>query len=285
MCKNAVLYILVTPNACLAGNCVTNTATVVNSTQTACATVHVPKNVNVVLTKTVSNLAPNVGQDFYYTITATNNGSASATGVQVLDKLPAGLIYKAYLATQGTYNSVTGIWNVGTIAMCKNAVLYILVTPNACLAGNCVTNTATVVNSTQTACATVHVPMANVVLTKTASNLNPSVGQDFYYTITTKNNGPDNATGVQVTDVIPAGLTYKAYQSTQGTYNSVTGIWNVGTLANGASATLYILVTPTSCVAGKTVTNTAKLTAQNEYNKTKCPSATKSVNVKSNKTC
>jgi uncharacterized repeat protein (TIGR01451 family) len=148
-----------------------------------------------------------------------------------------------------------------------------------------VTNTATVVNTTQSACATVHVPMANVVLTKTASNLTPSVGKDFYYTITVKNNGPNTATGVQVTDLLPAGLTYKCYQATQGTYNSVTGIWNVGTLGNGACATLYILVTPTSCAAGKTLTNTARLTAQNEYNTIMCPSATKTVYVKPQKTC
>ena len=281
---SATLYILVTPTAS-AGTTITNTATTIG--QIVTATVVVSKNIvsNVTLTKTASNLTPNVGQDFYYTITATNNGPDTATGVQVLDKIPAGLTFKCYQATQGTYNSVTGIWNVGTLAMCKNAVLYLLVTPNACLAGKSVTNTATVVNTTQTACATVHVPMANVVLTKTASNLTPCVGQDFYYTITVTNNGPDTATGVQVTDLLPAGLTYKCYQATQGTYNSATGIWNLGTLRNGGCATLYILVTPTSCVAGKTVTNTAKVTAQNEYNTIMCPSATKTVCVKPQKPC
>ena len=50
------------------------------------------------------------------------------------------------------------------------------------------------------------------------------------YTITTTNNGPDNATGVQITDQLPTGLTYNTSNPTTGTYNPTTGIWNIGTI-------------------------------------------------------
>jgi uncharacterized repeat protein (TIGR01451 family) len=63
------------------------------------------------------------------------------------------------------------------------------------------------------------------------------------YTITVKNNGPDNATGVEVTDQLPTGVTYDNHNAGQGTYTSGTGIWAVGSLANGATATLTITVT------------------------------------------
>ncbi len=73
--------------------------------------------------------------------------------------------------------------------------------------------------------------VSNVTLTKTANhNLAPKVGQQFNYVVTAKNNGPDTASGVQVTDIIPANLTFNSYLASQGTYNSVTGIlerWNV----------------------------------------------------------
>ena len=98
----------------------------------------------------------------------------------------------------------------------------------------------------------------------TASNSSPNVGQQFRYTIIVTNNGPDTATDVQVTDGIPTGLTFNGYTASQGTYNHATEIWNVGTLASGASAVLQLFVTPTSCVAGTIVTKNATLINTNE---------------------
>ena len=44
------------------------------------------------------------------------------------------------------------------------------------------------------------------------------------------NDGPDAATGVQVTDLLPAGLTFVSRATaSQGTYDDVTGVWTVGT--------------------------------------------------------
>lgn len=71
-------------------------------------------------------------------------------------------------------------------------------------------------------------PSAHVVLTKTADNLTPDYGNLVTFTITAHNNGPNDAQGVVITDVLPAGLTYVSSSMSQGTY--VDGIWNVGTL-------------------------------------------------------
>ena len=88
---------------------------------------------------------------------------------------------------------------------------------------------------------------ANIVLTNTASNSAPDVGQEYYYTINLTNNGPNSASGVTVNDPIPSGLTFNSYTSTAGTsYNSATGVWTIGTLANGATDTLTLYVTPLS---------------------------------------
>ena len=80
-------------------------------------------------------------------------------------------------------------------------------------------------------------------LTKAVSNNTPDVGETITFTIVLSNNGPDSATNVEVTDLLPTGLGYVSHTATQGTYDSGSGIWAVGHLANGASAQLDISAT------------------------------------------
>ena len=49
---------------------------------------------------------------------------------------------------------------------------------------------------------------ADLALTKTVNDPTPNVGDDVTFTITLTNIGPDTATAVQVTDLLPAGLTF-----------------------------------------------------------------------------
>ena len=50
--------------------------------------------------------------------------------------------------------------------------------------------------------------LADVAIRQTADNMNPIVGDTVILTITATNNGPRSATGVQVTDLLSAGLAY-----------------------------------------------------------------------------
>jgi uncharacterized repeat protein (TIGR01451 family) len=64
------------------------------------------------------------------------------------------------------------------------------------------------------------------------------------FTLTATNAGPRSATGVNVTDVLPAGYTYVSNTApSTGTFNSGSGVWSIGNLANGGSATLTITAT------------------------------------------
>ncbi|NJN76168.1 MAG: DUF11 domain-containing protein, partial [Synechococcaceae cyanobacterium RL_1_2] len=69
---------------------------------------------------------------------------------------------------------------------------------------------------------------ADLSLTKTVDNASPNVGDNVVYTVTVNNTGPSDATNVDVTDQLPAGLTYVSDDS-GGAYNSGTGVWTVGT--------------------------------------------------------
>ncbi len=213
------------------------------------------------ITITASNPTPNVGQQFYYTITVTNNGPDAATDVQVIDGIPDGLTFNGYTASQGTYNRITDIWNVETLGSGETAVLRLYVTPTSSVVGTNVNKNVTLINTGETDDVTVFVSalVSDLVLTKTASDTTPNVGQQFYYTVTVTNNGSGAATGVRVRDRIPAGFTFDGYTASQGTYNSATGIWNVGTIDSGETAVLRLYVTPTDAVAGTTVVNTATI--------------------------
>ena len=61
-------------------------------------------------------------------------------------------------------------------------------------------------------------------------------GDTITFTVTLTNNGPDDATGVTLVDPLPTGLTFVS-ATPPGTYNSLTGLWTVGTVAaRGARA-------------------------------------------------
>jgi len=83
---------------------------------------------------------------------------------------------------------------------------------------------------------------ADLALTKSVDNAAPAVNTNVVFTLTVTNNGPNNATGVVVNDFLPDGLNYVSDDG-GGAYVPGTGLWTVGALANGASATLHITAT------------------------------------------
>src|SRR4029453_6389480 len=104
---------------------------------------------------------------------------------------------------------------------------------------------------------------ADLALGKGVSDATPNVGDQITFTVTLSNSGPNTATGVQVTDLLPAGLTFVAAIPSQGSYSSVAGLWDVGAVSVGFSvASLTITATVVSAAAS---TNTASLTASDQF--------------------
>jgi uncharacterized repeat protein (TIGR01451 family) len=81
---------------------------------------------------------------------------------------------------------------------------------------------------------------ADLVVTKMVDNSAPPVGMVVHFTVLVRNNGPDTATNVVLGDQLPPGLTFVGASPSQGSYDPTTGLWFVGTLAPGATATLVI---------------------------------------------
>jgi uncharacterized repeat protein (TIGR01451 family) len=91
-----------------------------------------------------------------------------------------------------------------------------------------------------------------------------SPGAALTYNVTVTNRGPGSATGVTVTDVLPAGLTLQSAAPSVGSYDSATGLWTVGSLALNGSAMLTITATVNAGTEGTTITNYAQVSAANE---------------------
>ncbi|HKG79108.1 MAG TPA: SBBP repeat-containing protein, partial [Pyrinomonadaceae bacterium] len=96
----------------------------------------------------------------------------------------------------------------------------------------------------------------NVTITDTPDPVN--FGSNLTYTINVKNDGEVAATGVTLTDTLPAGAALVSVTPSTGLCTGTTSInCGLGTLAAGAIATVTVIVTPP---AVRTITNTATVT-------------------------
>jgi len=226
--------------------------------QTAIATA------DLAVSKTVDDPVPNEGDTIVYTITVSNGGPDDATGVVLTDTLPTGVTYAAYSTSQGGYDSGSGRWTVGGLSNGSVATLTLMATVDTGTAGQTITNTTDGLSADQADpntgnnadSATITVQSADLGVSKGVDNSTPNEGDTIVYTITVSNGGPDDVTGVVLTDTLPTGVTYAAHSISQGGYNSGSGRWTVGGLSSGSVATLTLTATVDTGTAGQTITNT-----------------------------
>ncbi len=172
------------------------------------------------ITKTVDNEFPMINETTKFTIRVINNGPVTATNVEVNDLLPAGLTFLSALPSQGTYNSLTGLWSIGTINIGGIKTLVITAEVETSAAGRTITNIAeiTAVNPTDSnpnnniSSVSIYPPAHSIV--KVGNTDQPvTEGQTLRYSIQVANNGDHTQTGVNVFDRLPPGTTYIANSS------------------------------------------------------------------------
>jgi uncharacterized repeat protein (TIGR01451 family) len=228
----------------------------------------------VTVTKGASTLTPASHTDDIFTLKTTNKGPSSAGEVEVTDVLQNGLDYVSSTATLGSV-SVSGqtvTWTIpdlGAPGDDSTATLSLVVDVDTTAS---VTNTATFVQTTPGSSGTTGTSntvtltptYADIALSKTIENSTPQVGEQDSYTITASNRGPDPAPSVIVSDPLPSGETFVSASTSTGTTSESTSDggstvkWDVGSLANGASATLDLVVTITA--QSGSIANTASVT-------------------------
>jgi len=98
-----------------------------------------------------------------------------------------------------------------------------------------------VISWNPTVCAPPAPNEADIEVIKTVDNATPLNNEIIKYSILVKNNGPKDATNVQVSDILPAGLVFSQDPTVSvGSYNKDNGVWTVGDLPNGQSRTMSI---------------------------------------------
>ncbi|HUY32894.1 MAG TPA: ice-binding family protein [Pirellulales bacterium] len=231
-----------------------------------------------------------VGANETYTIVVKNNDATNnATGVTMTDTLPANTTFvSAKDTTSGATLTPTGgllTDAIGNLAANGTDTITVVVTPTA--AGT-ITNTANVegnqadnnqANNTATVTTTVNgaaTPAIDLSITKTAAPTTGTVGVNETYTIVVKNNDTtNNATGVSMTDTLPANTTFvSAKDTTSGATLTPTGgllTDAIGNLAANGTDTITVVVTPT---AAGTITNTANVEGNQADNNTANNTAT-----------
>lgn len=196
------------------------------------------------------------------TITGTLNSTANSTfTVELFNNAacdPSGNGEgEAFLARTSVTTNAAGLAN------------FSVATATPLLAGRLITATATDASgntSEFSACRAVQNAVVDLNVAQTASPNPIFVGNNLTYNVTVTNSGPDDATGVVLTNVItiPNGqFTVVSTTPSQGTCTGTGPInCNLGTIAAAANATVRIVLTPTIPTTGTppnsvTVTNTA----------------------------
>ncbi|QEF99953.1 Large cysteine-rich periplasmic protein OmcB precursor [Stieleria maiorica] len=217
------------------------------------------------------------GEQFTYTITVTNNGPDTATGIVATDSLPSDLSFVSASFTTGS-GTVTEnpagsgdlSISIDDLAASASAVIDVVVMV-AADAGNSLSNTATVTGTpdtdsdTSNNSATETTPVVrnvDVAVTKTTTDTAVAGGQ-LTYTVEVTNNGPGDARGVEVTDTLDSRLTFDSFDAgTSGVTIAQNGqdlTFTVGTLTSGQTETFTFVVDIASSATG-TLNNQADIT-------------------------
>ena len=229
------------------------------------------------LIKTGPSSVP-AGTDVTYTLTVTNHGPSTATGVTVTDALPAGL--KVVSVSGGGCNVGTpgdptnpAKCSFGTLAPGASGIMTVVVHIDV--------NTRGLIHDDAQATSQVFDPdtsnnlthldttvlaPADLKITKTATPNPVIAGNQLQYQLTVTNLGPATATGVVVTDPLPAALTLTS------TSSSVSGAGctllvgtntvrcTIGNLAPGKKVVISLYTNVSPATPPGPLTNTAQVT-------------------------
>ncbi len=240
------------------------------------------------IVKSVDLATANPGDTLTYTLTVTNQGTATAAAkdVAISDTVPAGtMAYVASLAAEdgGTTTANGAVWPaVASLAPGQSVTVHLAVTLKTVFpAGDTeLTNTALASSPSDPACVSGCAPAApkttvaaapKLAVSKTVDKTTAAPGATVTYTITYDNTGNADATGVTLKDTLPAHLA-SVTASNGGTVGAGTVSWSLGTVAAGTHGTLTLTAVLDSVfpVGTTTLTNTAVVTSPDEPTCTTC---------------
>ena len=207
------------------------------------------------ITQTAQSGNPLVGQPYSYTVVVVNSGQDAATGVTIMDTLPANSTLVS--TSLGTLSNGVLTIDVGDLAIAQTMTYVITVKPTTTT--NAFTNTASVsgdnidpnpANNTTTPLTETVLADADLAVVLTPATNPTAIGTPLTFIMTVTNEGPSTANNVITTVTLPADYSNITAAPDQGTF-SVSG--NVLTISSGilpSSGSSSVTFTATPGVAG-----------------------------------
>src|SRR4051812_40766784 len=272
-----------------------NTNQTINETFTTSSDAADPNNANNAVIVSTSYVVPtanlavtnsdapdpvNSGATIIYTQTITNNGPDAAANAKITESIGSGVTFQSIVAPAGWSCATPAVGGTGTIncsiaSLANGGSASFTVIVNVTAVSGSVSNTVngssdasdtTPANNAATATTIVTPPpSADLGITKSTLTTNAAPGAPVTYTIVVTNHGPDAATSVTMTDVLPATLKFQSLSSPAGFSCTLPTVGTTGTisctaasLANGATAPFTLVVISASNASGATP-NTASV--------------------------
>jgi uncharacterized repeat protein (TIGR01451 family) len=203
------------------------------------------------LHKSVDQTAVSPQETLTYSVLVVNDGPSTARSVQFEDTLPVDVTFTSATTSNGVtlaHNGGVVTGNLGNMAAGQQIIITIIAEVKSSAAGLLV-NEAEVsaqdelnLSNNKDRVETPVTPKIDLAIDKSDSQDPVEPGQSFNYKLRVTNNGPSNATGVRVIDVLPPQVTFvTASHANLGNADQLE--FNLGSLAAGAAVEMTIQVT------------------------------------------
>lgn len=238
--------------------------------------VYVDMMADLSMAKSVEPTEARPGEEVTWTLTVTNNGPSTAELVRVMDLLPEGLVFvsgseRCYASDE--VRTAICAWDSLAPGESLSGTVVTRIVEDA-QAGDVVTNTATVTsetydpnedNDSASADVTVGKPMADLSIVKELSSEQVAAGKSVAYRLIVSNAGSSTATGVTVSDDLPASLANVTANTADGTCEIVDQ--TVSCAVESIAVNQEVVVTITGDVAPSArgeLTNSASISSETD---------------------
>ncbi len=237
-----------------------------NNDATVTTPVIISSDITITKNGTPEQLAP--GGILTYTIVATNLGLSDGQGVTLTDSLPPQVLYQSYTATRGTCTGTSTVTcTPGTVTPGEVITVTLVGRVDPAASPGTILNTVNITssspdpvpgNNSASESTTITDEQADLQITKHDLIDPVRAGEVLTYIVTINNTGPSNASGVIVTDSLPAGVTLQSAMSSQG--SCIITQCNLGGMAATGRATITMTVSVDPSATG-VIANTAAVSA------------------------